>query len=277
MENKILIDSVNNLKVALNEISVYDFDVYTSMELYYKIAENFNKVIRELSRFEGVISEEIVKQNEKLIYLLGEGLNKEVVNKIDNMVEKGIFDTIINHNIFNKLKNDVDNLKIDINNVNSQLKDIANKGTTVEVLERVTKEEIERQITDGTIANLTIKDNSITNSKIKDSEIKPNKTSFIKYTKNIFDKDSIVQNSFLDAITGNEIYNDRGWRTTPFIEVEENTLYTTNFDIFNRNSFEYDENYNMIRKFSEQVDEEIIEQIYDYILSEDAKSRGIYN
>lgn len=31
------------------------------------------------------------------------------------------------------------------------------------------------------------------------------------------------------------------------------------------------------RKFSEKVDEEIIEQIYDYILSENAKSRGIYN
>ena len=120
MENKILIDSVNNLKVALNEISVYDFDVYTSMELYYKIAENFNKVIRELSRFEGVISEEIVKQNEKLIYLLDEGLNQEVVNKIDNMVETGVFDTIINHNIFNNLKND-------INNVNSQLEQNMNK------------------------------------------------------------------------------------------------------------------------------------------------------
>ena len=81
MENKILIDSVNNLKVALNEISVYDFDVYTSMELYYKIAENFNKVIKELNRFEDVISEEVVKQNEKLLYLLGEGFNQEVIKK----------------------------------------------------------------------------------------------------------------------------------------------------------------------------------------------------
>ena len=133
MENKILIDSVNNLKVALNEISVYDFDVYTSMELYYKIAENFNKVIRELSRFEGVISEEIVKQNEKLIYLLNEGLNQEVVNKIDNMVETGVFDTIINHNIFNSLKNEISKLdakivhKVDteqLNNIQSQVDDL---------------------------------------------------------------------------------------------------------------------------------------------------------
>lgn len=116
MENKILIDSVNNLKVALNEISVYDFDVYTSMELYYKIAENFNKVIKELNRFEGVISEEVVKQNEKLLYLLGEGLNQEVVKKINEMVDNGTFETIINHDIFNNLNfklSEMDNKKTD--------------------------------------------------------------------------------------------------------------------------------------------------------------------
>lgn len=122
MENKILIDSVNNLKVALNEISVYDFDVYTSMELYYKIAENFNKVIKELNRFEDVVSDEVIKQNEKLLYLLGEGLKIEVVDKINEMVEKGVFDTIINHNIFNNLKND-------INNLNLQLEHIAIDGS----------------------------------------------------------------------------------------------------------------------------------------------------
>ena len=44
---------------------------------------------------------------------------------------------------------------------NAQLSELANKGTTVEVLERVTKEEIERQISDGTIANLTIENASI--------------------------------------------------------------------------------------------------------------------
>lgn len=53
-----------------------------------------------------------------------------------------------------------------INELNSQMDTIANKGTTVEVLERVTKEEIERQIADGTMANLTIADGSITSAKL---------------------------------------------------------------------------------------------------------------
>ena len=48
-----------------------------------------------------------------------------------------------------------------LNQVDSQLTHIANKGPTVEVLERVVKEEIDRQIQDGTIANLTIMDGSL--------------------------------------------------------------------------------------------------------------------
>ena len=55
--------------------------------------------------------------------------------------------------------------------INAQLENIANKGTTVEVLERVTKEEIDRQIADGTIANLTIEDNSVTTSKLADYSV----------------------------------------------------------------------------------------------------------
>ena len=54
---------------------------------------------------------------------------------------------------------------------NAQLSELANKGTTVEVLERVTKEEVERQIADGTLANLMIEDNSITEDKIKNGTI----------------------------------------------------------------------------------------------------------
>jgi lysophospholipase L1-like esterase len=50
--------------------------------------------------------------------------------------------------------------------IKEQLDNIANKGTTVEVLERVTKEEIDRQIADGTIANLTIEDGSVTKEKL---------------------------------------------------------------------------------------------------------------
>ena len=121
--SKKLIENVGELKKALNEISVYDFDVYTSMELYYKIAEKLNEVIKELSRFEGAISDEVVQQNEKLLYLLGEGLTEEVIKKINQMVNDGTMDAIVNHNVFNSL-----NLKVNENRARTDGKKEWNKA-----------------------------------------------------------------------------------------------------------------------------------------------------
>lgn len=106
-----LIDNVNKIKTALNEISVYNLDVKTSLELYYELARKVNEVITELARFEGVVSDEVVLQNEKLIYLLGEGLTTEVVKKIDEMVTDGTMDSIINHSLFNDLNTKIETYK----------------------------------------------------------------------------------------------------------------------------------------------------------------------
>lgn len=77
--------------------------------------------------------------------------------------------------------------------VNERLADMANKGTTVEVIERVTKEEINKQIANGTIANLTIGDNSITGEKIKDEAITKSKLDpNIKFGIRDLDTDVIV-------------------------------------------------------------------------------------
>ena len=107
---------------------------------------------------------------------------KELYSKLEELGEKITQIKYIDNTIVKKLKKEYENFKkliLDenlqlefktlLNEINSQLDYIANKGTTVEVLERVTKEEIERQIADGTMANLTIADGSITLEKLDDS------------------------------------------------------------------------------------------------------------
>ena len=82
--------------------------------------------------------------------------------------------------------------------INEQLDNIANKGTTVEVLERVTKEEIERQIQDGTLANLTIADGSITQEKLSpDLElgVKDNSITLNKLNGDLISNKYVVENS----------------------------------------------------------------------------------
>ena len=96
-----------------------------------------------------------------------------------------------------------------VKELNSQLDTIANKGTTVKVLERVTKEEINRQIKDGTIANLTIEDNSITWDKFK-NELKSNINQLVKNT--TINNDGSVK----------EIFTDNKYKITTF----ENNVVT---------------------------------------------------
>lgn len=109
--NPKLINHINELKTAINEISVYDLNTYTAIELYYRIANKLNEVINELLRYEIAVSEQIIEQNNCLQYLLNEGLKIEVVDKINSMVADGTMDTIINHNIFNALNNKIDNME----------------------------------------------------------------------------------------------------------------------------------------------------------------------
>lgn len=95
-----ILTQIEDLRKSISEISVYDFKVYSSMELYYTIANKLNDVIKELLRYEVNISEEVLNQNECLQYLLGEGLKQEVIDKINEMVADGTMDTIVNQNVF---------------------------------------------------------------------------------------------------------------------------------------------------------------------------------
>lgn len=80
--NPKLIEQIEQLKTAINEISVYDLNTYTAIELYYRIANKLNEVINELLRYEVVVSEQVVEQNNCLNYLLNNGLKEEVAKKL---------------------------------------------------------------------------------------------------------------------------------------------------------------------------------------------------
>lgn len=140
---------------------------------------------------------------------------------------------------------------------NAQLSELANKGTTVEVLERVTKEEIDRQIADGTMANLTIADGSITQDKLSpDIEFgvtngslgleKFNKSCVSFIGNNILNPKDVVRGN-INASTGEYIESSTNI-TTNFVEIESNVQYS----YLNQNGLLihgiawYDENENFI-------------------------------
>lgn len=119
---------------------------------------------------------------------------------------------------------------------NAQLSELANKGTTIEVLERVTKEEIDRQIADGTLATLTIEDGSIAGVKIKNNEIDVSKTTFIEFIDesedytpiSIFNNGKISDNGYYANPMDGQIVSTQhtgSYKNTGYIESYENTRY----------------------------------------------------
>ena len=181
--------NIQELAIRMGLITVEDMCQYTIAQLVVKIANKVNELVNEVWRFETDVQEILKTQNENIQYLLGEGLHLEVENIFDGWLQDGTFDTLINQTALEKVNERIDE-------TNAQLSELANKGTTIEVLERVTKEEIERQITDGTITALTIEDKSI----------EPIKTTFIN-SKNKFNKNKVVDGKYISYIDGTTLVN----------------------------------------------------------------------
>ena len=129
----------------------------------------------------------------------------KIANKYDIFTEEEI-DTI--NNKIPELDERVGVVEDEIEEINTSLETIANKGTTIEVLERVTKDEIDRQIKDGTIANLTIENNTITTDKYQDNSVTPEKTDFFTILKS----KNVANPSFFKKGFGQRLKNQcRPW------------------------------------------------------------------
>lgn len=151
---------------------------------------------------------------------------------------------------------------------NAQLSEIANKGTTVEVLERVTKEEIDRQIADGTLTNLTIADNSITTEKYKDRSITKNKISTVDITQveglkskrkyiNLFDINGDLLHGYMYDNTG-QIIEKSFVCTSNFIQVLPNSVYYKNQKTSGFEVSLFDKNKRFISQFNIGPDGKIV-------------------
>lgn len=117
-----------------------------------------------------------------------------------------------------EIKEEVSNLSSQLDKkareLNNKINEVAEKGTTVEVVTNTTKTVIEEKINDGTIANMTIKKNSITTDKLQ----------FIDINENLLEGVSFIQgyyNPTTGAVEGKSLY-----KTTELISFSSSILYT---------------------------------------------------
>ena len=115
-------EKIKRLKKSLNEISVYDLNKYSMLELYYKLVEKVNEVITEFLELGVNVSDNILEQNKKLEQLLNQGVTTEVFNKINEMLLNGDFEKIINEVVFSELNSKLENLIIELKTIHNKTK-----------------------------------------------------------------------------------------------------------------------------------------------------------
>lgn len=62
MINENILTELKQLKQSIEEVSVYDLNVYSSMELYSRVAGKINELIKEVMTYQGILSEELLKE-----------------------------------------------------------------------------------------------------------------------------------------------------------------------------------------------------------------------
>ena len=107
-------DKIDNIGLTRMLTQSYDFDGFTSKEVWSRIAQRMNIIIEHFnyldSKFNG--QKEIV--DKKLDYLLNEGLTEQVARQILLRIEDGTMEELINTNVFNSLNKTIENNKLDI-------------------------------------------------------------------------------------------------------------------------------------------------------------------
>lgn len=239
---KQLIEDIKELRKSIETISVYNISTYSMLELYYKLARKINELIKELERFEGDLTEEVILQNEKLIYLLGDGLTIEVAKKITELLKNGELKEIIQNKVFKDIINSISNLETNKFDKN-ELISMSNLG-----------QDVKEAMTGGSVA--IVGNNTVLSSNIKNKQVTHLKTNFLKIGANLL---------FLDTLVDGYLHTDGSlktgnYKTTDYIPFSTNSKITlsridspTQSNKMSKRAIRvacfYDNNYNLLNDY----------------------------
>lgn len=115
------IESLREMCVKLEVISVYDTCAYSNEELVYLLIKKINECVITINLVNDEVTNEIIIMNEKIAYLLDEGLAIEVSKFIEEMKTSGELADIINVTIFDDLNKKIDELIVVTSNIYREL------------------------------------------------------------------------------------------------------------------------------------------------------------
>ena len=162
-------DKIDNIGLTRMLTQAYDFEGFTTQEVWSRIAQRMNIIIDHFNYLDSKFNNQKENIDKKLDYLLNEGLTEQVAKQIVLRIDDGTMEELINTNVFNSLNTTIENNKLDIesklnnykeenntelNNINNELNEKINSN----------KQEIDNKINtiNNNLSNYMLKSDLIT-------------------------------------------------------------------------------------------------------------------
>ena len=162
-------DKIDNIGLTRMLTQAYDFDGFTTQEVWSRIAQRMNIIVDHFNYLDSKFNDQKENADKKLDYLLNEGLEEQVARQILLRIEDGTMEEIIITNVFNSLNTSIENNKLDIesklnnykeenntelNNINNELNEKINSN----------KEEIDNNLNtiNNNLSNYMLKSDLVT-------------------------------------------------------------------------------------------------------------------
>lgn len=123
-------DKIDNIGLTRMLTQSYDFDGFTTQEVWSRIAQRMNIIIEHFNYLENTVKDKQELIDKKLDYLINEGLTIEIAKAVKEKIDDGTIKDIVDEQIFTELKTSIANNYNDLNNKIVTTNALVNKNTS---------------------------------------------------------------------------------------------------------------------------------------------------
>ena len=109
-------DKIDNIGLTRILTQSYDFDGFTSQEVWSRIAQRMNIIIEHFNYLESTVKDKQELIDKKLDYLINEGLTIEIAKAVKEKIEDGTIKDIVDEQIFTELRTSIATNYNELNN-----------------------------------------------------------------------------------------------------------------------------------------------------------------
>ena len=123
-------DKIDNIGLTRMLTQSYDFDGFTTQEVWSRIAQRMNIIIEHFNYLESTVKDKQELIDKKLDYLINEGLTIEIAKAVKEKIDDGTIKDIVDEQIFTELRTSIATNYNELNNKIATTNTLVNQNTS---------------------------------------------------------------------------------------------------------------------------------------------------